>query len=284
MKKWILLLICCSLHAEAWFTGPLIAPPGRVIPLGHFLIRTHIPSTVYKGGFLSVNPQIFCFAGLASWCDLNVIPQFFYQYNDREHDVQFGDLTVGFDFQLCPTLKLAIREVFPTGNFELLRPKKMWTDLSGEGTFGTQAALMFYKEYQSLAVTASAEYTINSSVHVRGFNAFGGGFGTTGKARPGNVFEAILSFEYSLSQNWAVSLDNVYNHRGETHFSGRPGIALTRTYATVGCPTSDQLSFALGLEYNFSAKLGIIAGYWLSAYSRNTPEFQSGVVNLVYEY
>ncbi|MBX7066915.1 MAG: hypothetical protein K1X28_06770 [Parachlamydiales bacterium] len=293
-----LVLACFFLHAEApWFTGPLIAPPGTAIPYGRFMIKPQMPFTVYRPHFFSANPQLSCFFGLTPWCDINIIPQFFYQTTSHEHDVQFGDLTVGLDFQLLdadatpyfPGIKFAIREVFPTGNFQFLRAKKLGTDRSGEGTFATQAALVFYKEFHLyqlywLAMTASAQYTINTPVHVQGFNAYGGGFGAKGTVLPGNAFQGIVSFELSLSQNWALAMDSVYTHKDESEFFGRPGIALMRTFATVGGPSSDQLSFAFGLEYNFSAHLGIIGGYWFSALSRNIPEFQSGVVNVRYLY
>src|SRR5690606_31876422 len=77
---------------------------------------------VSREHFLSINPQLFCYFGLTPWCDINIVPQFFYQHTEDENSVQFGDLMVGLDFQLLPIdfttyfpgIKFAIREVFPT--------------------------------------------------------------------------------------------------------------------------------------------------------------------------
>ncbi|MBU6446185.1 MAG: hypothetical protein KGQ49_02165, partial [Verrucomicrobia bacterium] len=245
LKTWVLLWLLTwgvlnahSVHknraepVSPWFTGPLIAPQGTVVPYGSFEIESYIYFTTNTGtynahwqavtaseNFYSLNPQILCFFGLTPWCDLNVIPQCFYNVTSNQHCVQFGDLTVGLDFQLMaddltpyfPGIKLAIREVFPTGNFENFRPRKLNTDQSGAGTFATQFNLVLYKEFHVarahwLSTTISAQYTVNTPVEVLGFNTYGGGFGTNGTVLPGNQFQAIISFEYSLTQHWALAL------------------------------------------------------------------------------
>jgi hypothetical protein len=93
-----------------------------------------------------------------------------------------------------------------------------------------------------------------------------------------------VSFEATLNQNWALALDSVYTQTNITEFFGIPGIAFTGTFADVGTPSSEQLSFAPAIEYNFSGNFGIITGCWFSALGRNSTEFRSGVVNLEYTY
>lgn len=74
-----------------WLTGPLIAPNGTVIPYGQWNIQSLVFVTTYTGtysshwnsvsapqNFYSVNPQLNAFFGLTSWCDINLIPQFFW--------------------------------------------------------------------------------------------------------------------------------------------------------------------------------------------------------------
>lgn len=322
MKKWVLSSILSLgpiLNAEygslrgaepPWLTGPLIAPEGTAVPYGDFMIQSYVYCTVNTGAydknwhaisaenkFYSFNTQFLCYFGLTPWCDINIIPQFFYNTTSNRHYFSSGDLTIGLDFQLMapdltpyvPGIKLAIREVFPTGNFQFFHVRKWLTDQTGAGTFATQFNLVFYKIFHLydlhwLSATVSAQYTVNTPVNVHGFNTYGGGFGTNGKALPGNSFQGIVSFEYTLNSNWVLALDHVYTHTDATEFFGMPGIALTGTVAAVGKRSSAQLSFAPAIEYNFSGHFGIIGGCWFSATGRNSAEFRSGVVNFNYVY
>lgn len=293
-----------------WFTGPLIAPPGQVVPYGHFLVKSYLFAEVDIGQYNNhwkpvpleqnlyrLSVQEFSFLGLTPWCDLNLVPRVFYNFSSGEQSVHFGDLTVGLDLQLLaidqtpyfPGIKLAIREVFPTGNFEYLRPRKALTDSTGAGTFATQFDLVLYKLFHLynlhwLSLTCSAEYTVNTPVSVHGFNTYGGGFNTRGTVLPGNRFKTLLSFELSLNQNWALALDNVYTYTEATQFYGSEGITFEGTLATVGSPSSKQLSFAPSIECNLSPHFGMIGGCYFSALGKNSPEFRSAILNFNYFY
>ena len=287
-----------------WLTGPLIAPIGAVVPYGDFEIESYIYYTANTGSynenwhsvsashdFLSLNPQFLCFFGLTPWMDINIVPQFFYNRTSNQSSWEFGDLQVALDFQMLsptatpyfPGIKFVLRETFPTGSFERLNPNKLLTDLSGEGTFATTFNLVLYQVYHLkgvhfLSTTYSALYTVTTPVQVHGLNAYGGGFGTKGKVLPGNSFQGIISFELTLSQNWAFAIDHVYTHTDSTRFSGFSGVD------KVGAPSSEQISFAPAIEYNFSSHFGIAAGCWFTAWGRNSAQFCSGVVNFDYSY
>lgn len=293
-----------------WLTGPLIAPIGAVVPYGDFEFETYVYCTTNTGtynshwdsvsaprNFFSLNPQIQCFFGLTSWCDILIFPQFAYNTTSNQNSVHFSDLPVGFDFQLLdpaatpyfPGIKFTIKETFPTGKFQRLNPKKLLTDQTGSGAFATTFNLVLYKVYHLfdfnwLSTTYSAAYTMNSPVNVHGFNTYGGGFGTKGKVTPGNSFQGIVSFEFTLSQNWVLALDNVYVHTDATQFYGTPGTTSSGAVASVGGPSSEQISFAPAIEYNFSSHFGIIAGCWFFAWGRNSTEFRSGVINFDYTF
>jgi hypothetical protein len=312
MKKWIFLLLLTSLFAtEApLLTGPLLAPVGQVVPYGDFLIKSYLYTTANTGAynknweeipawknFYSINAQFPCFFGLTPWCDLNIIPQFFYETISSQHYSNIGDLTVGLDIQLLdakatpyfPGIKFAVREIFPTGNFQNFHPRKLKTEQTGTGTFATQFDLVFYKVFHLhgvhwLSATGSAQYTVNTPVHVHGFNTYGGGFGTRGTVLPGNEFQAIASIELTLSKHWALALDTVYIHTEADEFHGTRSFDFSGGFAQVSRPAFEELSFAPAIEYNFNSHFGIIGGCWISALGRNCAEFRSGVINFVYFY
>jgi hypothetical protein len=293
-----------------WLTGPLIAPIGAIVPYGDFEIESYIYFTTNTGtynshwhsvsaehNFYSLNPQFLCFFGLTPWMDINIVPQFFANWTHGQHSVVFGDLQAALDFQLLdpgytpyfPGIKFFVRETFPTGPYQRLNPKKLLTDQGGAGTFATSLGLVLYKVYHFgghyfLSTTYNATYTITTPVHVRGFNTYGGGHGTHGHVLPGNTSQFIVSFEFTLSQNWVLALDNVYTHVNATRFYGTVGTTAPGTPATVGGPSSEQISFAPAIEYNFSSHFGIEAGCWFSAWGRNSTEFRSAVINFDYTY
>jgi len=51
----------------------------------------------------------------------------------------------------------------------------------------------------------NATYGIYSSVAVQGFNAYGGGFGTTGRVTPGAVSTVTIAGEYSLTRRLVLA-------------------------------------------------------------------------------
>ena len=293
-----------------WLTGPLIAPIGAIVPFGQFEIESYVYCTTNVGAynqnwnavsashnFFSLNPQFLCFFGLTSWMDINITPQFFYNTTNHQNSTQFGDLPIALDFQLLdpaatpyfPGIKFTIRETFPTGPYEHLNPDKLLTDQTGAGTFATAFNLVFYQVYHLgghnfLSTTYSAAYTVTTPVHVHGFNTYGGGYGTNGTVLPGQSFQGIISFELALTQNWVLAIDNVYTHTNSSNFFGTVGKTTSGSAATVGVHSSEQISFAPAIEYNFSSTLGLEAGCWFTAWGRTSTEFRSGVIAFDYTY
>ena len=182
-----------------------------------------------------------------------------------------------------PTILVSLVETFPTGKFQKLDPKKNETDIMGLGSYATQFGLVLSHLYHVakhnyLVLYLTFQDTVYSHVHVKGFNAFGGGFGTRGTVRPGNQFSVTFSAEYSLTKNLALALDIQNLYFNSTKFSGKRGVDDEGDRAKVGFPSSDQLNIAPAIEYNFSDALGIIAGAWFSAAGRNELQFAGGAL------
>ncbi len=292
-----------------WFTGPLIAPTGIVIPIGNYLIEPLLTlgaitgtynshwKPVSKPNLFNTILQIETTIGLTQFMDIEIIPEILYNSSRGQSTTLFGDLPLTLDFQLVgydkskwfPAIKLAITETFPTGKYQKLNAHKNNTDSSGLGSFSTAPSIVFYKIYQVakehfLSVTASFQYTYYAPVHVKGLSVYNGNNQTRGKIYPGNLSTAIVSFEYSLTQNWVLSLDNVYNHENKDRFKGNRGNEKKHKFRNVGRPSSEQLSFAPAIEYNFNDHLGLIAGVWFTAVGRNAQKFRDGIVGLYYYF
>lgn len=218
-----------------WFTGPLIVPNSEAISFGHFESQT-IPSFGAINGFYdshwqthsvsalyTLNIAEFFRFGIGREIDFFFSPSLSWNFSRGKSAIEFTDLPLGFEYQLYsaekpgwfPGVKIALQETLPAGKYQRLNPKKQGTDLTGLGTYQTDFDVVFYKIYpisgiHAVTFTGSLSYAISTSVRVHGFNAYGGGFHTNGKVHPGNNLTAIASFEYSLTQNWVLALDNVY--------------------------------------------------------------------------
>lgn len=319
MKSWIVLLLIIffgkfsllkaveiniSENPEQlpWLTGTLIAPSPTVVPKGRMSAQPYVFIKVNTGfydknwcvhskpKFVNVSSQVSFAIGLTPWMDFRIRPRVEWNTSQGRSSVHFGDLPLGVDFQLLeegnylPSIKLGILERFPTGNYQKLSPHKKNTDSSGTGSFTTIGLLVFHKVFQFsylhyLSSSFSFEWFYEAPVKVKGFNTYGGGFGTHGKIRAGSTERAILSLEYTLNQNWVVALDSIYRHSSKVQFSGFAGHEELGAHAQNGGPSSEDISFAPALEYNFNVNAGIIAGAWFTVAGRNSPEFRSAVIS-----
>jgi hypothetical protein len=287
-----------SKEKNPWFTGPLLAPSAHTIPPKHvnfepyvfFLTNTgvynkhgKIESQPHFHSLISQNPiQI----GLTPWLDVQVTPQLFYQFTKGVRSTQPGDLPICLDFQILnetgwslkPAIKLSLKGVIPFGKFENLSPDKLGTDGVGTGSTLPTVALTFSRLFplpnsHFFAPRLSFSYTFPLSVYVKGLNVYGGAEDTAGRVYPGNIFTADLGMEYNVTQNIALAMDLYYLYRNKTTFSGNPGLA-----GMMNAPSSEQLSLAPAIEYNWNINVGIIAGAWFSVMGRNAGRFAGSAI------
>lgn len=286
-----------------WFTGPIIAPSGHVIPMGHFNIEPYLFVNVATGiydshwkshsvtnNFYNVNTEIPIQVGICPRTDFSITPQFSWNHIDGASHWVYNDTPFAFDFQVYydvpgewpPAIKLTFKAVAPLGKYQKLDPKDRGTDIGGGGSWNPGIGLAFSDLFHIsgvhfLSARLGFSYTVPNSVDVKGFNAYGGGYDTHGTVYPGAFFSTVLGLEYTLARNWALALDVLYVHSNRTRFSGHKGTT-DGIPNFVGGPSSESLSLAPALEYNWSGNYGIIAGVWFSVAGRNNAEFVNGVV------
>lgn len=312
MYKYALLFFAFILHANenAKYVGSLLSDPPTAVPYSHFVIRNFLFFDDHKGiyknnwesssradSYNSFQYQLQTFFGLSSFFDISVSPRFYCTYKGRYAYCNSGDLAVGLDFQLLeddrftflPGIKFAVREVFPLGHYKLFNLKRGNMEKTGSGCFSTQLALYFYKEYclssnWLLSTTIEMEYQINSPTSVKGFHAWGGGFGANGKLLVGNSWRSLIDLQLFYGQAISGFLDVLYEHQDSSTFYGHPGLNFFGRHCEASQASSERVSLAPGIVYQFPSQVGLMVGSWFSVCGRNAEQFAQYVGNVFYIY
>ena len=299
--------------SEPWFTGPLLAPSANVVPLGSVNVEPYLFLIGNSGEYdpnwaFQETPFFWTYGfnpivqfGIAPGVDFLVAPFAYFHETESQHSWAIGDTQVGVGFELLressywPSMKLGIRELFPTGKYRNLDPTKLQTDAGGLGSYVSIIGLTIGKLTQIrddhyLEARLFCAYSIPSSVYLKGFNTYGGDFGTKGTYYPSQYFTADLAMEYSFTKNWAFALDVLYLYGTKSRFKGIPGAGLTPgnpEFSDDGADSlttgvSTQISLAPAIEYNWNSSWGVIAGCWFTVAGKNSSVFQSGVIAVNY--
>jgi hypothetical protein len=273
---------------DAWWTGPLLAASASTLPQGHFLVEPYLFDVITYGrhdadGHRLSAPhendfgsQSYVLYGVTDRISAGVIPRFGYEKTTggpSSTGLQVGDLTLQAQYRLTqfhagswvPTLSFVVGETLPTGKYDRLDQHP--GDGFGAGAYTTLLSL-YSQEYfwlgngRILRTRLDLSYGLSSQVGLRGVSVYGTGTGFTGHAQPGDTFTADVSWEYSVTRNWVLALDVVYERDASTTVTGNS------LRASSGM--SRSVAFAPALEYNFNARIGLIAGARVIPIGRNT--------------
>lgn len=293
-----------------WYTGPLLTPSASLMPQGAGNFQPYI---IFQDTFASYNEDRKS-VGLdhnvltllqPSTLQTGVTPSTDFilswsevvNWQDGHTGGGFGDIGTSYGFQILkqtryiPAAKFTINQTFPTGKYRNLSTNGLGLNATGGGCYATQfqfavSKLFLWDTAHPFNTRFFVGYKLSTTAHVRNFNAYGGGFGTRGKVRPGNTFSADIGLELSIDQNWVVTNDIVYQYSESTKFHGTPGTTTRdgHTPASTGKGFSDQLSLAPAFEYNWNENIGIIAGVQFTVYGRNSANFAAGQVSVSWSF
>ncbi len=282
---------------DAWWTGPLLAPSAGTLAPGHFLIEPYVYDAIPQGHYdndgrrqpgphsNNFGSQSYLLYGLLDRLSVGLIPRFGFSDVSEGKDsskIDVGDLTLQGQFGLTrfqegtwiPSTALVLQETLPTGKYDRLGDHP--ADGLGSGVYSTTLAL--YSQYffwmpdgRILRTRFDLSYSINGSASVRDVSVYGTSEGFRGRARPGNVIVADAAWEYSVTRNWVLALDVVYERDSNTRVNGVQTIGVGSVPAAVDYSSGvgHTWSLAPAIEYNFNSRVGIIAGAKLTVAGRN---------------
>ena len=289
--------------AAPWYTGPLLAPSGKTVALGHFDFEMYGFSTTttsvfdHRGKKLNVpklstlqgNPLLTY--GLADNVDIQLSIPFTKNRFLGKTAEHIGDTSLLLGFQVLtqkpgsipPDLKITLQEIFPTGRFDSLNPTDKGVGATGAGSY--QSAINFnfqeltaFSDVHYLRTRLSLTYLYSFAHTINGSSAIGGSLDTHGVDRPGSLISADLAGELSITQHWVGVMEMYYLQHQAGSFKGTLGFDEEGLLAKIGQPKIELLSIAPAIEYNFSEHYGIIGGVWMAVSGKNAPEFTSAVI------
>lgn len=292
---------------EPWFTGMLISPIPINMQPGHPAIEPALLFFSIYGDYdddwklkrektiWAISPVLDVEFGITDRIGVEIFASYIINYQDGKKFDHFQDTLVNLGFQLAddikdswvPDFRLLLLALFPSGKFHRFDPDLFGLDQTGQGAIqlGFQFAFqkLFYLPKNFFLLNGGFGYLYPFDANVKGFNAFGGGFETKGKIRPGETLVAYLGGEYSLNQRWVISLDSEFFYQTETSsFRGKLGTTRLGEIAEIGLPPKTQISLNPFVEYNFNAHSGLLMGTWFTIAGRNTPAFAAILLAYLY--
>ena len=277
---------------DAWWTGPLLAPSAASLPQGHALIEPYVFDIVTTGHIdqsgahhpapadQEIGSLTYLLYGLTDRLTIGMIPRFFYldpAGAPNSSGVEVGDLTLQAGYGLTryqegsyvPALAFVLDETLPTGRYDRLGGA---SDGVGAGAYTTGISL-YSQDYfwmpngRILRARLDLTYTISSSVNVQGESVYATPAGFYGRAYPGDGVTADAAGEYSVTRNWVLAMDVVYQYNANTRVrGGAPASPLLRSDSG----SAYSVGFAPGIEYNWSARGGVLLGVRIISLGRNT--------------
>lgn len=283
---------------DAWWTGPLLAPSAGTLPQGHWLFEPYVFDVISYGHFdrngtlhstgaaHEFGNQSYIEYGLVDRFTLGLIPRLGFHESSAGQDsagFEVGDVTLQGAYGLTqfhqgswvPATALVIGETFPTGKYDHLSGQ---TDGAlGSGAYSTTISLYSQTYFwmpngRILRTRLDLSYQVSQWASLHGESVYGTLNGFDGRAHPGPSIFGDLAFEYSLTQKWVLATDVWWEHDGNTRVEGAyatPSISPEQSYLVADSGADDLLYVAPAVEYNWSARMGVIAGARVMVLGRN---------------
>jgi len=291
----------------------LLAPNAATLPQGYWLVEPYVYDLMAYGQFdrngrlqstgagHDFGSQSYIEYGLVDRLTLGLIPRFGLHESSAGQDssgATVGDTTLQAAFGLTkfqpgswiPSTSLVIGETFPTGKYDRLNGQ---TDGAlGSGAHSTTVSLYSQTYFwmpngRILRARLDLSYEMSRWASVHDMSVYGTSDGFDGRARPGQSAVGDLAFEYSITQRWVLATDFWWEHDGNTQVEGSyaPTVASALpVYLVQNSGSDDLLYLAPAIEYNWSARMGVIAGARITAAGRNVGATATPVaaINMVF--
>ena len=298
-----------NLEYEHWFAGPVFTPNPRALPHSHPAIEV-VLITQNTYGFYnnewreraipkiwSVGPYVDFQYSFNNTIGVEYIGSLTSNFSQGTSSTHLRDSILRLGLQVSrdrsdswvPDFRILLQEIFPTGKYEKLDPKKKKTDLTGEGTFQTGIHFAIQKQFHvwgthCMSIRGDIGYFVPAKVRVKGFNYYTVSFQSNGKVRPGNKLVAFLTWELSLSSKWNIACENFYLYQRSGHFSGSVKTVAGEKKPNINILSSAQFVLIPEVQHTITPKLGAILGGLLTVFGKNAPAYYGAFLSALYVF
>jgi len=264
--------------SDAWWTGPLLANSANTLPHGHFLVEPYVYDVI--------GPHVHAFGsrayleyGLADRFTVGLIPIVGYNKvsnGTSSSGIQLGDISVLAQYRLTqfhehkwvPTTAIQVHQAFPTGKYDCLGTHP--SDGLGAGSYVTTVALnsqtyFWLPNGRILRMRLDVSGSFPGNADVKDISVYGTTEGFRGYVEPGMSLFIDAAWEYSMTRNWVLALDAIYQNNRNTTVIGIQDAKNVR----LDSGSSWSYGFAPALEYNLSPNVGVIFGVRVVAPGHN---------------
>lgn len=252
-----------------WFTGPLLAESGEVLPPKALLLQPYLVTSKESGMFI-LNPILFTGIGICKSLELRLQATVSYKETQGVSSTGLGDVKSELGIQVSkdyphswrPDCTFGLIQQFPTGKYQRSSKEKKGTDLRGSGSyqFGLiirLQKLMLSSKHKCSRIRLNVSCVKPTQAKIKGISAYGGGSGTSGDYTPGIIISSVMAIEQKISQRWGLAIDI-------SNLKQLPAKFIGTTNAFIRTQGTSTYSVAPALEYNLSEKAGFIGGVWQS--------------------
>lgn len=284
-----------SVHLEKeyaqWFMGPILTPNPTTVKPGHPGLELEVIASKNYGFYdahgklqdipaiWSIRPLFDFQVGFNKIIGIELIGSMVTNFSQGASSTHLSDSIFRLGFQMStdkeaswiPDFRILFQEIFPTGRYQKLDPKKNGTDSTGQGSFKSGIQFVFQKAFRAkephpFRIRGSIGYFIPSPIAVKGLNCYGGDFTTRGTVYLGKYFSGFFYGEYALSRTWALACEFNY-------LQGEGGKFSKKTGRKIDIPSFNQWSFLPEIQHTFTQNVGVILGGWFTVAGKNSPAF-----------
>ena len=261
---------------SARWTGPMLASNAETLPRGHFYTEPYF-FDVISGGDHHPGSSGFYQYGLLDSLTVGLQPAFATATNRPGRGMAVGDFKLLSQLRLThftpehriPTVALVLNEVLPTGKHDRLGRSQ---EGHGSGVYATEIGVnvqhyFLLKNGRLLRARINVLKSFPRSTSIVGRSVYGTSEGFRGQAKPGSKTTLIAAAEYSLTQEWVLALDLIWEGTAKTRVEGRYGTGPSVKQIS---PKSRAIGLAPAVEYNWNDRTGILVGVWISPKGHNS--------------
>jgi len=193
---------------------------------------------------------------------------------------ELGDTSVSASYLLASSdrnnssLTAAIKQNLTTGQSDQLGRHGL-AEATGSGAPTTQLSLggqAYFLADRNLRGRFNVGWRLpGAHASLDGDSAYGTPDGFRGRAELHAASQASIGLEYSFNPEWVVATDVIYEQDRGAHVRGTVTSSTgERSVYDTELPSSWRLSVAPAVEYNFTDRIGLIAGAQVSLDGRNS--------------